>query len=147
MAIVMENFFYELNEFIIPWVWVAVIAVIIFLTFKNFLLAKKSNTPFSIEKILSITLFCASIFFGSVFVWLTHHINYVQGTDVGIVKTTKAEYVGFITKHPFHDAMTVLTTPKYPILNCPNYVNDEPSCTQELIKINKSDIISIEIFD
>lgn len=79
--------------------------------------------------------------------WKTHQLNYVRGKDVGMVTTESGNYVGYITKHPHKDTMTVLTTPKYPILNCPTLLDNQPICVQELIEIKKNEVLSVKVFD
>lgn len=78
--------------------------------------------------------------------WLTYQLNYVRSHHVGIVKTHSKEYVGYVTKHPYKDTLTVLTTPQYPILNCP-VLDSQPLCEQELVTIEKRHVLSVEFLD
>lgn len=79
--------------------------------------------------------------------WLGYQLNYIRSNDIGIVRTYSNEYIGYITKHPYKDTLTVLTTPKYPILNCPTLSDSQPMCEQELIEIKKSHVISVEFLN
>lgn len=69
---------------------------------------------------------------------------YKKGHQIGIVHTKERQYLGYIIKQPFMNDMAVYTTPKYPILNCPVFFDN---CTQELIYIDKDDVLDIEILE
>lgn len=62
---------------------------------------------------------------------------------LGILKTKDSQYIGYISKD--YDHVSVFTTPKYPILNCPT-IDDKPICKQEWIKIDKNYVVEIEYF-
>ncbi|MFB6349983.1 hypothetical protein ACFBZI_11180 [Moraxella sp. ZJ142] len=71
---------------------------------------------------------------------------YSYGTVATItLKSTGETIVGYVATRPMMDAVKIVTTPHYPILNCPIYFTDD-SCG-EVLYINKADIYNIADID
>lgn len=80
----------------------------------------------------------------------SHHKNYINGglsnvakitvneCNIGAQNTETCEFVGMVTYRPFLPELKIITTPLYPILNCPI-----DSCVQEEIFVDKKKVIEI----
>lgn len=123
-----------MNDLILP------IEILLFLFFVYCLYAVAFGDSL---KILSVVVLLSCAVFLTVF----YYQNYVQSPHIGIVKTKSAEHIGYITKRPFTKSLIVKPTPLFPILNCPVSADNKPSCSQELLVIDKQEVVSIEIID
>lgn len=84
-------------------------------------------------------------------IWIIYHFNYVNSGYSNIVKITlhtctkdnktNCEYIGAITYRPYLHELMIITTPLYPVLNCPSPNN---GCVQEQIFVNKGNVKSLE---
>lgn len=80
----------------------------------------------------------------------SHHKNYINGglsnvtkitvneCNIGAQNTETCEFVGMVTYRPFLPELKIITTPLYPILNCPI-----DSCVQEEIFVDKKKVVEI----
>ena len=51
------------------------------------------------------------------------------------------EYIGIVTYRPYMSELLILTTPKFPMLNCPVGLEN---CVQEQIFVDKGNVKSLE---
>lgn len=133
----------NLDQFHINW-FLLILTVFAFYTARSSFKSKKDNGSWYIlDKALSITL---TPIFAILLIWLTYHVNYINAGYDSVAKVTlhsceqgKCEYVGIVTYRPYMRELMIITTPLYPILNCPS-----DSCVQEQIFVDKGNVKSLE---
>lgn len=130
----------NLFNFHIPASW------ILFLIWLIYILFYSKNDK---NKAYVIFMWFFGVWLLGILTWATYRLNYVYGGTNNVSKVTlyvctknDCEYTGVVTYRPFLSELSVLTTPLYPILNCPNN-----SCVQEHIFIKKDNIKSINALE
>lgn len=143
----------ELDQFYFNWFFAALAMWCFYIALKP---VKDNQNLSKMDKLLRYAHGVTGVIFLSICIWSTYYINYgnVSYANIALITHTcdkdgqvaqDCQYVASVTYRPYLRNISILTIPKYPILDCRSF--EEYECKQERFMVNKSDIKSFVLLD